>query len=210
MNNLDNFYVDDSLAGFLGWSPTDVIPYVVPPSYMKLAPLRMHDVAQFSLSTHRERFMVSRLGVVEPVGFTHGPLTVAGSLTLQELDVLPFKMLRSKTQTAFNMNKLPRVDELPPIGLLFVFVNEYGDTAVMHVSDIEFLDEGYATGVDQTITYITYGWVGRDYYLTVGDNIKSDYLKYDTTEPISTPLFSPLISPSGTVNLSAEDMEASE
>lgn len=183
--------------GSLGWSPTDITAYLYFPNE---APIVMNDLIQFSLSTHRERFPVSKLGSVQPVGYTHGPLTVAGSMTLQEFNEIPLLKMRTELQTKLDYRSLPRMDELPPLNMLLVLGNEEGDRAEMSVTDMHFLDEGYSTGTDQGITYLTYSWVGRDYRV-MGSN------DTEIVEPEAAPTPASTTSPpQSTVAFSAEDL----
>ena len=194
-------YNDQDLAmETLGWSPSDAIPYFILP-FSDSGPLRIQDIVQFSISTHRERFPVSRLANVEPVGYTHGPLTVAGSLTLQEFDYIPLYDARSSLQTKVGYNRLPRLDEFPPIDILVVLVNEDGNTAEMLVSSAQFMDEGYSTSTEQGITFITYSYVARDYRFAVEKNadIKASTATLTAYTEAATPM--------GKVSFTAEELE---
>ncbi len=159
----------DSLT--LSFAPSDCHAYILIPIYSGARIVRhdqypLGEVLLFSLSSHRDKFPVSRLGRMLPVGFTAGRRTVAGSIGVVLWDRHVFRKITDDLFMAYpHYVGRPHADELPPFDMVLVFVNEYGQTVALNLYGVTLLDEGMSMSTDDSRSVVTYSYMAVDYSL---------------------------------------------
>jgi len=153
----------------LAFSPSDCQAYLLLPIYdgtrivnRYIEPLG--EVVLFSLSSHRDKFPVSRLGRMLPVGFTGGRRTVAGSIGIVLWDKNAFRRISQRLYESYQQFVAePHADEFPPFDLALVFVNEMGNTVSITLYGVTLLDEGVALQTDDVRSVVTLSYMAVDY-----------------------------------------------
>lgn len=160
---------EDDVEFRLAFAPSDCQAYVMLPVYdgqrmITRITERMGEVVLFSLSSHRDKFPVSRLGRVLPVGFTAGRRTVAGSIGLVLWDRNALRRLSERLYRAYpQFVSRPHADEFPPLDIVLVFVNETGNTVSVTLYGVTILDEGVALQTDDVRSVVTLSYMAVDY-----------------------------------------------
>lgn len=155
----------------LSFSPSDCHAYIILPIYNgdKLATKiteRLGEVVLFSLSSHRDKFPVSRLGRILPIGFTAGRRTVAGTIAVVLWDRNAFRRLSQRLNMAYShFTAMPHSDEMPPLDIVLVFVNEFGKTVSVSLYGVTILDEGLTIQSDDVRTVVTMSYMAVDYQI---------------------------------------------
>lgn len=160
---------EDDVEFHLAFAPSDCQAYVMLPVYdgrrmITRITERMGEVVLFSLSSHRDKFPVSRLGRVLPVGFTAGRRTVAGSIGLVLWDRNALRRLSERLYRAYpQFVTRPHADEFPPLDIVLVFVNEVGNIVSVTLYGVTILDEGVALQTDDVRSTVTLSYMAVDY-----------------------------------------------
>jgi len=159
----------DEVDFHLSFSPSDCHAFVMLPIFqgdriVSRITERMGEVLMFSLSSHRDKFPVSRLGRMLPVGFTAGRRTVAGTIGLAVWDRNALRRLSKRLYQAFpQFIGTPHADEFPPLDILLVFVNEAGSSVSITLYGVTFLDEGTTLNTEDVRAFTTLSYMAVDY-----------------------------------------------
>ena len=159
----------DDVEFQLAFSPSDCHAFVMLPIYdggkmVSRITERMGEVVLFSISSHRDKFPVSRLGRVLPIGFTAGRRTVAGTIGLVMWDRNSLRRLSERLYRAFpQFIAEPHADELPPLDIALVFVNETGHVVSVTLYGVTILDEGVTLQMDDVRAVVTLSYMAVDY-----------------------------------------------
>jgi hypothetical protein len=125
----------------------------------------MGNVETFSHSIHREKVPVRTLGRSNPKGFTSGGRTVAGSIVFITFDRAPLWSVIKEINYVRNptdRTTSPLPDQLPPLDLILLFQNEYGNKSLVRLYGVEFLDEGSVYSINDLYSECTMQYVARD------------------------------------------------
>lgn len=119
------------------------------------------NLTTLSYSMFREEFAVRPLGMTQAKSYTRGPRTIAGTMVFTvfnhfELDNM-VDVLNQGSQ-----NKINLMDQLPPFNVMLIFSNEYGQTSIMHLFDLQFTSEGQSQSVHDSMIDRTFNWYCKD------------------------------------------------
>ena len=125
-----------------------------------------------SISSHRDVFSVRALGTSNPLGWSYGNRTIAGTLIFAQMgnygvreiikshlkyEGLEYeRMKRHPTRSPYS---LTGVDEIPPLDFTLTFENEAGAISVMSLIGVKMLDEGESFTIDDTEWYTTVSYM---------------------------------------------------
>lgn len=132
------------------------------------ADYKFADLNTLSVSSHRESFPVRTLGTVNPMGFTSGPRTIAGSMIFSVIDAYTFyKVARSlygqsaeSLWSETNASVYPLADALPPFDITITFNNEYEPQgAALRIFGCKIIDDGTTMSIDDLVTENTYSFM---------------------------------------------------
>lgn len=160
---------EDDTEFQLAFAPSDCHAYVMLPVYdgrrmITRITERMGEVVLFSMSSHRDKFPVSRLGRVLPVGFTAGRRTVAGTIGLTLWDRNALRRVSQRLYRAYpQFVAAPHADEFPPLDIVLVFVNETGNVVSVTLYGVTILDEGVTLQTDDIRSVVTFSYMAVDY-----------------------------------------------
>lgn len=151
------------------FAPSDCQAYIMLPVYQGANLVgrdvwQLGEVVLFSLSAHRDKFPISRLGRVIPIGFTAGRRTVAGTIgltlwdrnTLRRVAEALYEKYRQYTDTV-------HTDEFPPLDIVLVFVNEIGAAVTVTLNGVTVLDEGFSLNADDSRSVLTLSYMAVDF-----------------------------------------------
>ena len=119
----------------------------------------------FSYSIFREKSPVRVLGRSHCKGYTAGGRSIAGSMVFALFDRAPLFDIIKELNYIRNPNdrrSSPVPDQLPPIDLILLFLNEYGFKSVMHLYGVEFVQEGQVHSINDLYSENTMQYVARD------------------------------------------------
>lgn len=126
------------------------------------------DLSTLSVSTHRESFPVRTLGMTNPMGFTSGPRTIAGSMIFTVIDAYSFykvaqdlygRSAKSLWDDTGNPD-YPLADSLPPFDITITFNNEYEPQgAVLRIFGVKIIDDGMTLSIDDLVSENTYSFM---------------------------------------------------
>lgn len=153
----------------------DIVAQIILPNE---APLILGELSTISWSIHRENSPVRILGHVNPIGFVHGPRTVAGSMIFTVFNQYAFYRL-AKYKENLQQGLYPLADMLPLFDIAISFSSEYGAMSQMRIYGITIVDEGQTMSVDDLITEATYTYMAQGVVpMTVSssDLVSSNYL----------------------------------
>ncbi|GIV21958.1 MAG: hypothetical protein KatS3mg023_3709 [Armatimonadota bacterium] len=162
-------YASDDTDFQISFAPSDCHAFVMLPVYdgtrmVTRITERLGEVVLFSLSSHRDKFPVSRLGRMLPIGFTAGRRTVAGTIGLVMWQRNALRRISERLYRAFpQFIGTPHADEFPPLDILLVFVNETGATVSVTLYGATILDEGMTLQTDDVRTVVTLSYMAVDY-----------------------------------------------
>ena len=128
---------------------------------------RLGTLSMLSISTHRDKFPVSRLGRIRPMGFTAGHRTIGGTMVFATIDRSVWHSMmgesRGKGLLKFP-NDLDRSspDDLPPFDLHITFVNESGHISYTNILGVTLLDEGETYGIDNPEVMETFSYMALE------------------------------------------------
>ena len=153
------------------YSGVDIVPAISIPGQM---PYVFGDISTLSVSTHSESFPVRICGRRNPIGFTKGARTIAGSIIFSVLDIYPWyrmarEMWSSSTKSAWDgtsAGDYPLADSLPPFDITVTFANEYESPnsaspsgAVMRIYGVILIDDGMTLSIDDLVTENTFSFM---------------------------------------------------
>lgn len=137
----------------------DVTPVISIPGR---SPVTIGEISTISISTHMEKFPVRTCGRRNPLGFSNGQRTIAGSLVFSLIDVYPFYRMMNDAGDAFwdLAAEYPLADSLPPFDITITLNNEYEDRgAVMRLFGVTIVDDGTVFSIDDLVTENTYSYM---------------------------------------------------
>lgn len=141
------------------FSGCDIVPTVTLPGQ---SPRKIGDISTISISTHRESFPVRMCGRTNPIGYTRGPRTIAGTLIFSLIDMYPWYKLVSNSERPVwqHAATYPLADSLPPFDITITFHNEHEQTgAVMRLFGVVIVDDGMTLSIDDLVTENTYSYI---------------------------------------------------
>lgn len=151
------------------YSGVDIIATMTPTGGK---PVVIGELQTISYSIHRDKFPVRVLGKINPIGFTTGGRTIAGSLIftvfdrhiiMRIIDAMNSSMYESLTENdREDMKMNMKMDELPPIDITIAFKNELGDASNIKLYGITFVDEGQVMSIEDMITEQTMSYMAQD------------------------------------------------
>lgn len=165
-------HVEGAWSPDAGFSASDCRAYILfrtRDDKPEVEPVEFGDVVTVSISAHRDKFPVARMGEVNPIGFTAGHRTIAGGIVTlfrSESD------LRHAVRLLFQHYNLvavwrypirPKPDEIPPFDLVLTFVSEMSTAATIILKGVTILDEGFQVNVEQPHPYISMSFLAADY-----------------------------------------------
>lgn len=133
-------------------------------------PIVIGELQTISYSIHREVTPVRTLGRINPVGFTNGQRTIAGSLIFTVFDRHVVYDILEKVKENNNMGlskfdfdkQSVLMDEMPPFDITISMVNEYGQQSRLAILGIVIVDEGQVMSIEDMITENTMSYLARD------------------------------------------------
>ena len=111
-------------------------------------------VQTISCQAHRPKAAVRSLGNSFTKGYTRGPRTIAGSMIFTVLNQHSLRdicrqMEKAITSGGISSTFLP--DQILPIDLTFLMVNEYGNISRMALYGVEFLNNGQTMSIEDLL-----------------------------------------------------------
>lgn len=154
---------------YTSFSGTDILATMRIPSYQDFEGYKdivIGNLQTISYSTHREVSPVRTLGRVNPVGFTNGQRTIAGSLIFTIFDRnLVYNVidaLKERDPSRFKSGASYLMDEMPPFDIHVYFQNEYGQQSHLVIEGIVIVDEGQVMSIEDMITENTMSYMARN------------------------------------------------
>jgi hypothetical protein len=140
------------------YSGVDMVPYLSIPGR---EPFEFGDIQTLSISTHSENFPARILGRRNPLGFSRGPRTIAGSIIFSMLDMYPwYKMIEAQKPLWKRGSTFPLADALPPFDITITMSNEYEVMgAKLIIFGIVIVDDGVVLSIDDLVTENTYSFM---------------------------------------------------
>ena len=111
-------------------------------------------VQTVSCQAHRPKAPVRSLGNVQARGYTRGPRTIAGSMIFTVLNQHALREIsRQMEEVIFKASDqvIMMSDQILPIDLTFLFVNEYGNISRMALYGVEFLNSGQTMSIEDLL-----------------------------------------------------------
>ena len=121
------------------------------------------ELQTISYSVHREKSSVLTLGRVNPLSFTRGPRTIAGSMvfTIFNREVL------EELTTVYPDDPIDGdfgsvlVDQIPPFNVTITFLNEDGFLSSLVIYGIDIVDDGQVMSINDMIIENVKGYKAR-------------------------------------------------
>lgn len=120
-----------------------------------------------SVSTYREKRPVRALGFVYAKGYTRSTRTIAGSMVFTVLDKGALRevlLLLQNPDLDVDNSRLSNAviaDQIPPLNLIIIATNEYGQAAKLALYGVEFFNEGIVFSIDDIMTESTIEFTAR-------------------------------------------------
>jgi len=171
------------------FSGTDVKVTAVFPTEGKLetqkAPLTFGNIQTLSVSTTRSISPVRTLGRTNPVAYTRGARTIAGTMVFASINSDIFEQVLD-VHLAENMNTIGTSligDVLPPFCILIEFCTETGVGGHQLLTGVTLVNYGTTYSIDDLYTEVTYSYVAQDITPIYGtiQEINSVISNYNTT-----------------------------
>lgn len=140
------------------YSGVDIVAEIILPGQQ---PLTLGELQTISYSVHRQNSPVRVIGHTSPVGFVHGPRTIAGSLIFTQFHTYTFYRLQHFRDAVVYRNIYPLADMLPPFDVVITFANEYGAFSSMKIFGVTIVDEGGVMSIENLLTEATYTYMAR-------------------------------------------------
>jgi hypothetical protein len=142
--------------------------------------IHIGEVQTISYSVYRGKEMVKSLGQATPRGYTRGFVTIAGTIIFTVFDEAVLSQFMNEAQ-------ITRVDQLPPLDLYVIYANEFGGVSKMSLYNVEFLNEGQVSSIQDLVTENSVNYVAR--HITKMKNVhKEDIFSSDGTPPADRPI----------------------
>lgn len=150
------------------YSGSDIVAAINLPIFS--APIIIGDLQTVSYSIHREVVPVRALGKINPIGFTNGQRTIAGSLIFTVFDRnIVYKILNKvKDLKDVGLSSVDKevqsilMDEMPPFDIIITMANEYGQKSRLVIKGIVIVDEGQVMSIEDMITENTMSYLATD------------------------------------------------
>lgn len=178
-------------------------------------PLVLGELQTITYSTHREVAPVRTLGRSNPVGFTAGQRTIAGSLIFTVFDknivhevvsILRDSNKYNKYVPINNTSQSFLMDEMPPFDITIIMQNEYGHASAMMIKGIVIVDEGQVMSIEDMLTENTMSYMATD--IEPLNVIDSKTITTSNTTSSSVPVTTPDIG--GTTAPTLKDLQLNE
>ena len=133
----------------------------------QLALLPLGELQTISISTHRDKMPVRALGTAYSRGYVRGSRTVAGSMIFTIFNHHPLAALLYGDMYSFEgydheaRYELP--DQLPPVDIMLLGVNEYGYKMRTVLYGVEFVNEGITFSIEDLFTESQMQFIARDW-----------------------------------------------
>lgn len=148
---------DGYSATYTSYSGCDIIASITVDK--NKPPLVIGELQTVSYSIHREVQPVRILGKSNPVGFTRGQRTIAGSLIFTVFD----KSILNEIKKEAKLDKsISLADELPRFDIDIIMQNEYGKSSSMKIEGIVIVDEGQVMSIEDMLTENTMSYMATD------------------------------------------------
>lgn len=148
--------------------------------------IELNTIQTLSYQAHNDRQAVRALGHTWPKGYTHGPRLVAGSIIftmfrehpltevidtynqgnnpLADLGLSRFNHKSSARGQHYDLVQSSAVpDQLPPLHISCLAVNEMGNAASMTIYGVHFINDGQVMSIQDILTENTLSFVAFDY-----------------------------------------------
>lgn len=140
----------------------DLLPFLIVDNHL----YEIDNLNVLSISVHRDKFPVRRLGRSYPVGYTRGGRTIAGSMVFINFDRGALYDIVSSIENNDYQN-YALADQLPPLDFFIIGITENARVSYIELKGVEFVDEGIVMGQSEAYPETTMQYVARDYkYLT--------------------------------------------
>lgn len=160
-------------AGFQSYSGTDIAAYIYLPSITRSSlkgKVPGHKAKLFatlqtmSISSTRSVSPVRTLGRSNPIAYTRGARTIAGTLVFASINEDVFSDLYDQSIGESTMASSSSLlsDQLPPFSIVITAANEKGGAAVHAVHGITLVNYGTTYSIDDLYTEVTYSYVATD------------------------------------------------
>lgn len=132
------------------------------------ATLHLRGLNLVSLNTHRDKYIVTKLGVTGPAAFLYGHRTTAGSFGFTVLGGNPFSEAINQYATYIAGNNLQgnglriemvNVDQLPPMDMHIDFTDSRGKVDTIKIFGITILDQAHNVSVEGINLTSMYSWM---------------------------------------------------
>jgi hypothetical protein len=156
---LNRGYVSSQSKVNRTYTGADMVPTVSIPGR---TPVVIGDIMTMSISTHIEKFPARTCGRRNPLGFTTGQRTIAGSMIFALIDMYPWYKMMSETADTFwdQAAVFPLADMLPPFDITITLHNNYTERgAVMRLYGVTIVDDGMVFSIDDMMTENTYSYM---------------------------------------------------
>lgn len=126
--------------------------------------IKFGSLQTISISSTRSVSPVRVLGRSNPVGYTRGARTWAGSLVFASLykDELNELFVADSLESYFESSSSLFVDQLPPFTIIITSANEYGAIKYQLIYGVTLINYGSVYSIDDVFTETTYSWVAKD------------------------------------------------
>ena len=132
------------------------------------ATLTLRGLNLVSLNTHRDKYIVTKLGLAGPAAFLYGHRTTAGSFGFTVLGGNPFSEAINQYATFIAGNNLAgnglrietvNVDQLPPMDMHLDFIDSRGKVDTIKIFGITILDQAHNVSVEGINLTSMYSWM---------------------------------------------------
>lgn len=121
------------------------------------------EMQTLSYSIHREKPSVMLMGRVNPVSFTRGPRTIAGSMvfTVFNREILEEFMTTYPDDAIDGDFGTVLIDQIPPFDITVTFLNEDGYLSSLVIYGVDIVDDGQTMSVNDMIIENMKGYKAR-------------------------------------------------
>jgi hypothetical protein len=147
---------DDYTAEYTSYSGCDIIASIR--ISKNKPPIVLGELQTISYSIHREVQPVRTLSRSNPVGFTRGQRTIAGSLIFTVFD----KNIVNEIKRESGLQEISLADEMPRFDVDIIMQNEYGGASAMRIEGIIIVDEGQVMSIEDMLTENTMSYMATD------------------------------------------------
>lgn len=138
---------------FAGYNGTNIVAAFNIPGER---PYVFGDIQTLTYSIHREKRPVRVLGNPDPVAFTYGPRTIAGTIIFATLDE---HMIRKAMAAAAKKYGRLVADQMPPFHISIAMADEYGNTSRIALYNCTIVDEGQVFSIEDLVTETTMSYL---------------------------------------------------